>query len=60
MKKLLILLLIAPTLGFGQIGKSSSLSDEKQEIGSINLVNAIGTFNGKTIFLTNPPTLLGS
>ena len=47
MKKLLLLLLIAPVLGFGQIGKSSSLSDEKQEIGSINLVNAIGTFNGK-------------
>ena len=47
MKNLLLLLLIAPVLGFGQIGKSSSLSDEKQEIGSINLVNAIGTFNGK-------------
>ena len=47
MKKLLLLLLIAPVLGLGQIGKSSSLSDEKQEIGSINLVNAIGTFNGK-------------
>ena len=47
MKKLLLLLLIAPVLGFGQIGKSSSLSDEKQEIGSVNLVNAIGTFNGK-------------
>jgi hypothetical protein len=47
MKKLLLILLIAPVMGFGQIGKSSSLSDEKQEIGSINLVNAIGTFNGK-------------
>ena len=47
MKNFLVVLLIAPVLGFGQIGKSSSLSDEKQEIGSINLVNAIGTFNGK-------------
>ena len=47
MKKLFLIFLIAPVLGFGQIGKSSSLSDEKQEIGSINLVNAIGTFNGK-------------
>jgi hypothetical protein len=47
MKKLLLLLLIAPVLGLGQIGKSSSLSDEKQEIGSVNLWNAMGTVNGK-------------
>lgn len=46
MKKLLLFLLL-PVLGFGQIGKSSSLSDEKQEIGSVNLWNAMGTVNGK-------------
>lgn len=47
MKKLFLLLLVLPLFSFGQIGKSSSLSDEKQEVGSVNLVNAIGTFNGK-------------
>ena len=47
MKNLLLLLLIAPVLGFGQIGSSTSVSDKITEIGSINLYNAMGTVNGK-------------
>ena len=48
MRKLLLLLLIAPVLGYGQIGKSSSVSNEIFEIGSINLYNPKGTaINGK-------------
>lgn len=41
------LFLLLPIMCFGQIGASSSVSDEIIEIGSINLYNAMGTVNGK-------------
>ena len=41
------LFLLIPIMCFGQIGASSSVSNEIIEIGSINLYNSMGTVNGK-------------
>ena len=47
MKKSLILLFLIPILGYGQIGESTIAFEKVVEIGSLWIVNAAGTFNGK-------------